>query len=189
MSAENRIPSPFSEEELRLIKEKRYAPFKVLVISKPDELAVLRATSEPIDADVNSPDFKRFIRRLKSTLEKEQGVGLAAPQVGILKRVFLFMRLDKEGEPIEVAVNPEIKNHPQETICFENDGCLSIPGKNGDTARYPWIDVEYTNECGERVSERLEGHSRNGNFTGIIFQHEFDHLNGILYTDRLVEKE
>ena len=89
---------------------------------------------------------------------------------------------------MEVAINPRIVNKPDETICFEGDGCLSIPGQSGNSVRYAWIEVEYLNAKGEMVRERLEGFSRKTDFTGIVFQHEFDHLRGVLYTDKLYEK-
>jgi len=55
--------------------------------------------------------------------------------------------------------------------------------------RYPWIEIEYTNLVGQNVREKLEGYSRDGNFVSVIFQHEFDHLQGILYTDRICKEE
>lgn len=179
----------FSKEELQIIQDNPNSAFRVLLVTEPEELAMLRKESEPIDADFKSEEFSIFIDRLKKTLEKENGVGLAAPQVGIMKRVFLFVRTDQEGYPVQVAINPVIKNHPEETVCFQSDGCLSIPEISGNTVRYPWIDVEYTNENGDIINERLEGYSRRDNFVAVIFQHEFDHLNGTLFVDRLCPQE
>jgi peptide deformylase len=115
----------------------------------------------------------------------ESGVGIAAPQVGVLRNVFLFMRFDQPDQPIAVAINPRIVSTSPDTYCFERDGCLSVPDRRENTRRYQWIDVEYTNEHGLTVRERLFGGMRGGDFTGVIFQHEFDHLRGILYTDRI----
>lgn len=177
------------KKELEFIgKFDEHTPFQVLKVSVPEELKILRTKSE----DLNLSDelvLKHFINRLKVTLIEEQGVGIAAPQVGINRNLFLFVRIDKEGEPVEVAINPRIVNHPKETICFEGDGCLSIPGVSGNSIRYPWIDVEYTNEQGVRIKERLEGYSRRDNFVGVIFQHEFDHLQGVLFTDKLCPED
>lgn len=174
-----------TNEELSLIRQyDEQTPFKVLKVTEPEELKVLRTKSEDISLE-NQLALHHLISRLKATLDEEQGVGIAAPQVGINRNLFLFVRVDKEGEPVEVAINPHIVNHPKEMICFERDGCLSIPDKSGDSLRYPWIDVEYTNEQGERIKERLEDHSRTGNFVAIIFQHEYDHLQGVLFTDKL----
>lgn len=165
-------------------------PFRVLVVDNKADSIFLRRKStdiEDIKNAIKNKDWKNFIERLKLTMAVESGVGISAVQVGIHRNVFLFMRLDKPGIPVEVAINPRIIAHPEEMICFENDGCLSIPDKAGDTKRYAWIDVEYYNEQGELVKERLSGYSRSGDFTGVVFQHEFDHLQGVLYTDKLCE--
>ncbi len=122
---------------------------------------------------------------MQATLEKENGVGIAAPQIGIARNIFLFMRIDKPGYPVEVAVNPEITAHSEEIVCFENDGCLSVPDISGNSLRYKWIEVEYYDRHGNKIKERLEGYSREEDFTGIIFQHEYDHLQGVLFTDKL----
>lgn len=178
-----------TKEELVLIKESSEdAAFRVLTILDPDDLRILRTKCNDINLK-DDTSLKQLISRLKITMEEERGVGIAAPQVGLSRNLFLFMRIDKPGNPIEVAINPRIVNYPKETVCFEGDGCLSIPGISGNTVRYPWVEVEYTNESGERIKEKLEGHSRLDNFTGIIFQHEFDHLQGVLFTDKLCEEE
>lgn len=95
------------------------------------------------------------------------------------------MRIDKPGFPIQVAINPRIVNHPNETVCFEGDGCLSIPNISANSIRYPWVEVEYWDENGDFHKEKLMGYSREYDFTSIIFQHEFDHLNGVLFTDKI----
>lgn len=172
-----------TKEELVLIEESSEdTGFRVLTILNPEDLRTLRTKC----TDINLKDhksLKQLISRLKVTMEEERGVGIAAPQVGVSRNLFLFMRIDKPDNPIEVAINPRIIDHSKETICFEGDGCLSIPGISGNTVRYPWVEVEYINESGEKIKERLEGYSRLDNFTGIIFQHEFDHLQGVLFRD------
>ncbi|MDR1881845.1 MAG: peptide deformylase [Prevotella sp.] len=164
-------------------------PFRVLQTDNIDDSLFLRKKS--IDLDVkgvaSDKDWQRFIQRLKLTLSEESGVGIAAPQVGVGYNLFLFMRMDRPGNVVEVAINPRIINYSDETVCFERDGCLSVPGLSGNTKRHAWIDVEYYNEQGVLIKERLSGQSRESDFTGIIFQHEFDHLQGILFTDRLCE--
>lgn len=136
-----------------------------------------------------SEDLKLLINRLKTTMSAESGVGIAAPQVGIGKNIFLFSRINGTDYPVIVAINPKIVNHPTETVCFERDGCLSIPDVSGNSIRYAWVDVEYTDENGNLVQERLEGHSRESDFTGVVFQHEFDHLQGVLFIDKLCVEE
>lgn len=160
-------------------------PFRVLKVTDQQDSIFLRQKCSDIEDISDSVDVQILIDRLKTTMVAESGVGIAAPQVGIGRNIFLFTRIDKANYPVIVAINPKIVNHPEETICFERDGCLSIPGISGNSIRYPWVDVEYTDENGNLVQERLEGYSRESDFTGIIFQHEFDHLQGILFTDKL----
>lgn len=160
-------------------------PFRVLKVTDQQDYIFLRQKCSDIENINESEDLQLLIGRLKTTMAAESGVGIAAPQVGIGRNIFLFTRIDKANYPVIVAINPKIVNHPEETICFERDGCLSIPGISGNSIRYPWVDVEYTDENGNLVQERLEGYSRESDFTGIIFQHEFDHLQGILFTDKL----
>ena len=177
---------PFTEtDRLLIVSETRETPFRVLhVTNRPDSI-LLRKPCENLKNYANDSAFDLLVARLKKTLEVERGVGIAAPQVGISKNLFLFMRLDLPDKPVYVAVNPKIINHPDTTVCFERDGCLSIPDFSGNSVRYPWIDVEYQNEKGEKIRERLEGYSRQNTFTAVIFQHEYDHTKGILFTDKL----
>ena len=160
-------------------------PFRILQVTNRQDSVLLRKPCDNLKSFANDSTFQLLVARLKSTLETENGVGIAAPQVGISKNLFLFMRLDLPDNPVHVAVNPKIVNHPDTTVCFERDGCLSIPDFSGNSIRYPWIDVEYQTEKGEIVREHLEGYSRQNTFTAIIFQHEYDHTKGILFTDKL----
>jgi len=131
--------------------------------------------------------FHHFLKRLESTLHATGGVGIAASQVGIKRNVFLFMRVEMPDEPIVVAINPRIIAKADTLVCFERDGCLSVPNFRGYSARYPWIEVTYFNPKGEKITEKLTGYNRPNNFTNIIFQHEYDHTKGILFSDRLCE--
>lgn len=176
-----------SERELIGDSSTTSMPFRVLLTTSEQDSIFLRQKCADLNLEHDKEDIKRLIERLKITLETEQGVGIAAPQVGIGRNLFLFMRTDKPGWPVEVAINPRIISHPDETICFENDGCLSIPDQSANSIRYPWIEVEYTNEAGELIREKLEGYSRSDSFVAVIFQHEYDHLQGILFTDKLCD--
>jgi peptide deformylase len=178
----------FSNEEKALIEgATSETPFRVLQITGKQDSIVLRTLCSDVENFTNDSTFHLLIERLKTTLSIENGVGIAAPQVGISRNIFLFMRLDLPGEPVCVAVNPKIINHPDTTVCFERDGCLSIPDFRGNSVRYPWVDVEYYNEKGELIRERLEGYSRQNTFTAVIFQHEYDHTKGVLFIDKLCE--
>jgi peptide deformylase len=179
---------PFSDTETALIASGQAAtPFRVLLVTDKQDSLVLRKSCADVKNFADNPTFQLLVERLKKTLEVEQGVGIAAPQVGISKKLFLFMRLDLPDKPVCIAVNPKIISHSDTTVCFERDGCLSIPDTRGNSTRYSWIEVEYWNEKGEKIRERLEGYSRQNTFTAVIFQHEYDHTRGILFTDKLCE--
>lgn len=162
-------------------------PFSVLLTTNQQDSLFLRKPSVDVDLSMDMDDINTLIQRMKVTMEAESGVGLAAPQIGITRNIFLFTRITNPNYPVIVAINPKIVNYPTETICFERDGCLSIPNISGNSVRYPWVEVEYQNQDGSVVREKLEGYSRKDDFTGIIFQHEYDHLQGVLFIDKLCE--
>jgi len=174
----------FSQKERELIySESENSPFRVLQVTNYDDSLLLRTSCHDIDIH-NNRDLKPFINRLKATLLYENGIGIAAPQVGISKNIFLFIP-SETPDSIVVAINPKIINRSKKTICFERDGCLSIPNKTGNSIRYSWIEVEYYNETGVLIKQRLEGHCRETGLTAVVFQHEYDHLLGALFTDKL----
>ena len=179
-----------TQEEIALInKGASTERMRVLSVENIEDSLFLRLKAKDIDTMQIASDavLQKLIKRMIVTLDDEGGVGLAAPQVGVSRNLFLFMRISDPKAPYQVAINPKIVGHPDETICFENDGCLSIPNRSGNSLRYAYVDVEYYNEKGELIKERLSGHSRQTDFTGIIFQHEFDHLEGVLYIDKLAD--
>lgn len=108
----------------------------------------------------------------------EDGVGLAAPQIGINKRIMVFNeegdygRKDKEM----VLINPYIISKSTE-MAISEEGCLSFPLIRGTVSRHTWIEVEYQNVKGQKQSCRFEG------FPAVIFQHEYDHLDKVLFID------
>lgn len=180
-----------TEEEIALINNgDTDTPYRVLLTTDKEDSLFLRRKSIDVDVDSikDNKDLQLFIRRLALTMDVESGVGIAAPQVGLGRNIFIFVRLDTPNYPVHAAINPKIVGHSDEIVCFEGDGCLSIPGISGNTKRYAWIDVEYYNHHGELIKERLSGHSRDDDFTGVIFQHEYDHLQGVLFTDKLCDQ-
>ncbi|AFS78692.1 peptide deformylase Def [Gottschalkia acidurici 9a] len=118
--------------------------------------------------------IKILVEDMIETMYKEEGVGLAAPQVGILKRVVVV----DIGEGPITMINPEILSEEGETIDFE--GCLSVPGKRGKVNRPFKVKVKFTDINGEEKT--LEGED----FLARAFCHEIDHLDGILYIDRVI---
>ena len=105
------------------------------------------------------------------------GVGIAAPQVGINRRIVMVMRYDKPGKPIEPYLNIQIDSLLGVPVPGP-EGCLSVPPYRGVVKRAPKVQISYLQADGSPVIEQVEGYS------AIIFQHECDHLDGILYTDR-----
>jgi peptide deformylase len=108
------------------------------------------------------------------------GVGIAAPQVGINRRVIWVERQDKPGNPAEVYFNPEIIQFGEQWL-YGVEGCLSVPDKSGYVRRARTILLQYDDINGEQKIELIEA------YTARIFQHEIDHLNGIMYIDHLDE--
>ncbi len=175
----------FTLEQTTLIKSGgEEKPMRILKITNLDDSLLLRKESQPVVFEKGDTLLNLFAKRLVTTVQDTSalGVGIAAPQVGILKNIICVQRFDKKGEPFEVYYNPVIKQYTKKTQpCKE--GCLSIPGRT-DTlnVRAYAILLEYDNSKGEHTYEMVE------DFTAVIFQHEVDHLKGILYTDYLHEK-
>lgn len=182
----------FTERELEIIYSgDESKPLRILQTNDIVDSVILRMQSTDIcitDSVFLDESMQLFIKRLRVTLNESGGVGIAAPQTGILKNIFLFTKIDMPGKNVQIAINPKIANHAAEKVCFEQDGCLSIPDITANSLRFPWIEVEYFDEEGNYRKERLEGYSRDGDFTAIIFQHEFDHLMGILFIDKICKK-
>lgn len=121
--------------------------------------------------------IKTLVEDLIDTMNEEEGVGLAAPQVGVLKRVVV---VDVGKGPITM-INPEVLSEEGEKI--DEEGCLSVPGKSGKVLRPRKVKVKFTDIDGEE--KILEGE----NLLARAFCHEIDHLEGILYTDKVIEDE
>lgn len=137
------------------------------------------------------PDLQQLIDDMIETMYAAEGVGLAAPQVGVPLQLAVIATLpdvDDEGNEIEgtrelfVIANPEITWSSREMI-DGIEGCLSIPGYLGEVERFESIRVRAQDRHGKKVRLRLE------DWTARIFQHEIDHLNGTLYIDRLTAPE
>jgi peptide deformylase len=175
----------FSKQDKTVIYNQPAQPARILLISNKQDSLFLRKTNLEVKNIKKNKHLPALIEKMKLTLEASQGVGIAATQIGVNKKVFLFKRIAQEGHPVQVAINPRIVSHAPQTVCFERDGCLSIPGWFGTSQRYPWVEVEYYNEKGEKITEKLSGTSRLTDFTGVIFQHEYDHTQGVLFIDKL----
>jgi peptide deformylase len=144
---------------------------------------ILRQVAEPIEPrTIIGPEIQRLIGDMLETMAEYNGVGLAAPQVHVSKRLLLAGGVtDEEGNPrIQILINPEVRPTTEQKLgMFE--GCLSVPGMRGYVERPAGIDVKAYNEKGQRVAFHLDG------FPAVVMQHEVDHLDGVLYVDRLAD--
>ncbi len=143
-------------------------------IIKTDGDLVLRKKSRVVEKIDDR--IAQLLDDMNETMVEADGVGLAAPQVGILKRIVI---IDVGDGPIEM-INPEIVEYDGEQ--FGDEGCLSVPGKFGKVRRPNWVRVKFQDRRGEHVE--LEGEEL---FARAVF-HELDHLEGVLFTDKVEGK-
>ncbi len=138
---------------------------------------VLAQSSQPVDS--HTEDLAPLLTRMYHAMKNAHGDGMAAIQIGVPKRAFLFLRPGSdEDQRYQTAINPEILS-ASETTQTTWDGCLSVPEGIGRVTRHASITVRYENEQAVVKTETLEG------LAAIIFQHEMDHLNGRLFTHYL----
>ncbi|MDR2839980.1 MAG: peptide deformylase, partial [Paludibacter sp.] len=130
-SCKHKVESLTDAERKIVFSATAHTPFRVLQITDKTDSLTLRTDCSDLTNFVGDSAFTLLVERLKTTLETEDGVGIAAPQIGINKNLFLFIRLDLPDQPVVVAVNPKIINKPDSLVCFERDGCLSIPDFSG----------------------------------------------------------
>ena len=174
-------PAGFTAQEKELIGDRPAEAMRLWTVDDERDLALLRTPSAELPVgEIGSESFAVLVGRMSATVTNPEnpGVGIAAPQVGILRRIVLVQRFDKEGEPFEVYVNPYIIEYGADSV-VGSEGCLSIPGQSGSVMRAGEIRISYIDlETRSKVEETVSG------FTAVIFQHEIDHLDGILFTDR-----
>lgn len=172
----------WSSHELRIIDQARYSRMALTTIDNRSDSLLLRTPSAPLSADdIASPTFGRLVASMIETVcdDTNPGVGIAAPQVGILRRLIVVERVDKPTSPFEVYVNPTIVWRSDECQ-LGPEGCLSVPNQRGQVSRSAAIEISYNDPLTfEPRTERLEG------FVAVIFQHEIDHLDGVLYIDKI----
>lgn len=143
---------------------------------------ILRRVSEDITMDY--PDLKKFINDMFYTMDEADGVGLAAPQVGRNIRLFTvdgsaFVEMDPTCEGFrKVFINAHITERWGDEVT-RTEGCLSVPGIHEDVKRFDNIRMNYTDETGEQHETTFSG------IKAWIIQHEYDHLEGTLFTDHL----
>jgi peptide deformylase len=154
---------------------------EILTVDNPEQLEILRSKSRKVQKV--TPKLAAFAEEMLETMRAANGVGLAAPQVGVRQRFFVVELPEDEenNQPRETYIlfNPEIVKNSGEQVGYE--GCLSIPGYIGEVARAEKITVKGLNEQGRPVRHKVEG------YLARVFQHEIDHLDGILFTDVLTD--
>jgi peptide deformylase len=146
---------------------------EILVVPDP----LLKQVSQPVD--VVDDELRALMDDMLETMYAAPGIGLAAIQVGVPKRV-IVMDLAREGEPAQPRhfVNPEILWASEETAPYE-EGCLSVPEIYDEVERPAQVKLRYLNYAGEQVEEDAEG------LFAVCIQHEMDHLDGVLFIDHL----
>ncbi|MGH9313638.1 MAG: peptide deformylase [Vicinamibacterales bacterium] len=141
---------------------------------------VLRARARALEpAELKGPTIQRLIHDMLETMKEYQGIGLAAPQVHESVRLFVAGSTDEEhGFPLTVLANPEITIAGPEVV-EDWEGCLSIPDLRGRVPRARQIQVRALDRQGRTVELKVSG------FTARVMQHETDHLDGVLFLDRI----
>lgn len=158
---------------------------RILTVDKPADLAVLKSLSTPVEGGVDDA-LRALMDDMLETMYAAPGIGLAAVQVGVPKRVIVMDLGDGPGEGEDdeprpnprYFVNPEIVWRSEELFSYE-EGCLSVPEYFDAVQRPARVRVRYMNYQGETIEEEIEG------LYAVCFQHELDHLNGVLFIDHL----
>jgi len=165
---------------------------RILTIDNNADLAILKRVSIPVETV--DDEIRALMDDMLETMYDAPGIGLAAVQIGDLRRVVVMDLGDGAPEGVEASpddaegaerrpnprffVNPEVLWASDEQFCYE-EGCLSIPEYFDQVERPARVRVGYLNRSGERVEEEIEG------LYAVCFQHELDHLNGVLFIDHL----
>jgi peptide deformylase len=147
--------------------------------------ASLRAKNEVVTLEeIKNGSIAKIAREMFLIMYAAQGVGLAAPQVGINKRLMVYNESGDRSKWLNevILINPVITEF-SDTTDIEIEGCLSFPQMNGSVERSKWIKVEAMNLKGKTIKKKYKG------WEARIFQHEYDHLDGIVYIDRLIDDD
>lgn len=138
-----------------------------------------------------TPNLKKLAQDMLETMRACQGVGLAGPQIGVMQRIFVAeipLPEDKDAEPhpqsgrTYILINPEVVK-TSDYLIEGQEGCLSIPNWQGLVERPEWIEVKAQNIEGRKIRLKVD------DLLARIFMHEMDHLDGILYIDRIKDSE
>jgi peptide deformylase len=169
--------------KFNILEGKIMAIREVLKMGNP----ILRQIAQPIDLNqIDNKQIELLVQDMIDTMNVENGIGIAAPQIGESIRLAIFDlksdndRYDVEDEAdLTVMVNPEYKPLKESETQQFWEGCLSVPGLRGLVERPNKIQLTYYNLDGKKIEKEFEG------FLATVIQHELDHLDGILYVDRV----
>lgn len=142
----------------------------------------LRTPAQPVPPErIRTEELQQLVEDMVETMHAANGVGLAAPQIGLELQIFVYACEGSERHPhipLHVVVNPLITPHSRELV-YDWEGCLSIPDLRGLVPRHPEVRVQGLDREGRRLDYIAVG------FEARIVQHEYDHLNGIVFLDRM----
>ncbi|MGF1514967.1 MAG: peptide deformylase [Elainellaceae cyanobacterium] len=144
---------------------------------------ILRQVARPVEA-IATADIQNLIDHMIAVLEQSNGVGIAAPQLGVSRRLLVVASHPNPRYPYAPRMEPAPMINPQ-LLCCEGEpekdweGCLSVPDQRGLVPRYPKVEVSYCDRQGRLQQQILVG------FVARIFQHELDHLDGKVFLDRV----
>ncbi len=146
--------------------------YKIITIEKKEDEKFLRQKTKEIK-DLKDKKIPELIKKMREIMIKGKGVGLAANQIGLDKQIFVM----GPGDDFFAFINPKITKYSKETEDME-EGCLSVPGKVGIVSRPVAVEIKGFNEKGEKIKMKFDG------VFARICQHEYDHLQGILFIDK-----
>jgi peptide deformylase len=154
-----------------------------LRIVKYPHPALRRENAEITEEELKDGSIAKLAKEMFLVLYAAEGVGLAAPQVGVNKRLMVYNESGDRQRWLDevVMVNPKIVDFSDATV-VDTEGCLSFPDMNGQVKRSKWIKVEATTLKGKKMKKKFT------DWEARIFQHEYDHLDGKVYIDRLTEE-
>lgn len=175
----------FTDAECEIIASQQGRIMRLCTTDNSGDSLFLRRKAAPLGGEeLQSAHFRMLKEGMLATVcdTANLGVGIAAPQVGISRRLVAVQRFDKPGEPFCFYVNPEIVWYSESRLPG-SEGCLSIPDISGRVLRSDRIVVRYLDEETLRpAADTVAG------FTAVIFQHEVDHLDGVLFIDKLLSE-
>lgn len=154
----------------------------LLIVEYPHP--ALRAENEEIsEEELKNPEISKLAKDMLKVMYAAEGVGLAAPQVGVNKRLMVYNPSGDSTKWLDetILVNPKIVEY-SDAKDSATEGCLSFPDMSGDVERSKWIKVQAMNLKGRPIKQKFTG------WEARIFQHEYDHLDAVVYIDRLSEE-